>query len=173
MSHTSAREYAEFRGGRTGKRFVGVLVNQSTGLFKLSGEAMRMYCRIKSIDYNTYHDKNGKYIDRTDPDMIDIVQEIGSERASSGRSEIEIELIPWCFRKHFSIKTREEVYEYIELDVLQYKMDRISLMMQPQATEHGREPRYVQKLKAAVLDLINDKEYDNFFEPSVSNVHMA
>lgn len=172
MSHTSAREYAEFRGGRTGKRFIGVLLNKSDSFFKLSEEAMRMYCRIKSIDYNTYHNKNGIYIDRTDPDMIDIVQEIGLERASPARREIEIELIPWSFRNHFDIK-QQEGFEFIELNVQQYKMDRISLMMQPQATEHGREPRYVQKLKAAVLDIINDKEYDNYHEPTVSNIRTA
>ena len=102
----------------------------------LSDEAMKMYCRIKSVDFGTCPDKTGKHIERTDPVMIDIVREIGTKRASRGSNKVQVELIPWSVRKYCTIEEYDG-FESIEINVLQYKMDRIGLMMRPQPTELG------------------------------------
>lgn len=166
------QEYAEFTGGRTGRPFFGVLVSKYAGGFSYSEEAVRRYCELKSIDFDTYTDPKGYDIPRTDPVMIDVVQELGSKRASSGASNIVIEIVPWKYRKHYEIR-ESSGHEVIELDVSGLKLARLKHLMRPPPAELGQDPRYVRNLKAAAMKIIDDDEYDRYDSELLSDIGTA
>jgi len=83
-----------------------VLVNDCYGGYGISLEAEQLYFTKKGISFELLEEKygRGKYLidgeevyaelDRDDPILIEVVEEIGSERASGIHAELSISEIP-------------------------------------------------------------------------------
>ncbi len=83
-----------------------VLVNDCYGGYGISLEAEQLYFTKKGISFELIEERygRGKYlidgevayaeIDRDDPILIEVVEEIGSERASGEHAELSISEIP-------------------------------------------------------------------------------
>jgi hypothetical protein len=69
---------------------VKVLINKCYGGFGISDEALELYKqKVPSYDYD-----NGYHITRTDPVLIEIFEEKGSEFVSGPFSDLQLQTIP-------------------------------------------------------------------------------
>ena len=82
-----------------------VLINTCYGGYGVSNEAIKLYLKLKGIDYtietNEYNDERIKVqddivwsLDRDDPTLIEIFEEIGSKRTSGDHSKLTLVEIP-------------------------------------------------------------------------------
>ena len=72
-----------------------IVINNCYGGFGLSGNAIKRYCELKGIDYDKeWNVYSSEYkIKRTDPILIQVVEELGEE-ANDFCSDLKIEEIP-------------------------------------------------------------------------------
>jgi hypothetical protein len=118
-------EYARFDDDETpgGPGYIGVMINSGPNVsdeFEFSIEALDKYAsRTPGFSTREYlYGGTGPDIERTDPTMINIVQELGSRRASNDGCWIVIKLVPWDLRNHFSIEYDFDDYsEFIDFQV--------------------------------------------------------
>lgn len=72
-----------------------IIINDCYGGFGLSEKAARRYCELKGVDYENRWNKDSSVygIKRTDPILIQVVEELGEE-ANDFCSALKIEEIP-------------------------------------------------------------------------------
>jgi hypothetical protein len=111
-----------------------VLVNDCYGGYGISLEAELLYLTKKGISFELLEERygNGKYlidgeetyceIRRDDPILIEVVEEIGSEKASGMHAELSISEIPdGC---HYSIHEYDGT-EYIDSTWIEISLDEL------------------------------------------------
>ena len=81
------------------QKYFEVAVNQSYGVFCLSKQAVRLYEKKTGKKLNSRLSRER----RSDPYLIDVIKELGSERASGKGSDIIIEKVPSEFRYTYKI----------------------------------------------------------------------
>lgn len=152
-----SEEYAEFEGRKTNKKYVGVMINANGGPLRFNSEALELYHKKGGHVRKDKVKHGGKNIPRTDPVMIDVVQELHDE-------DIGISLVPYMLRTHFSIIYEEEDHEAVFLDVKGFRMELVEKMMQS-VNEGGYECESVHDLKQAVLKaLTSEFGYGEFWD---------
>jgi len=156
-----SKEYAVFTGKKSGRRYVGVMINLSFGGFRFSEKAMKMYCKIKKISY-----REREEIERTDPVMISVVQELGTTCASGGSAELKVMLVPWELRKHYEIPEYDGS-EGLDLDLKGYKLEAIKNMITDE------EPENMEKFKADVLEIIEDTYWEDWEAKGLDEMDLA
>jgi len=84
-----------------------IVYNACYGGFGLSDEAMMRYCEIKGIPEQTIYDGD---IERTDPVLVQVVEELG-EKANGDYAELRIaELFPGTLYRIDEYDGLEQVY---------------------------------------------------------------
>lgn len=82
-----------------------VVINRCYGGFGLSKKAIDMYCKRKGTDPGTWNETWGYYSTfqdpaRDDPDLVDIVETLGYEKASACLASLKIVEVPDRVRWH-------------------------------------------------------------------------
>ena len=84
------------------------VLNRSYGIFGLSNEA----CKILNCDKDTYYDFNL----RTAPELIKVVEDLGTEKASATWSNLEIVEIPDGFTDYVIEEHDGKEFVYYVID---------------------------------------------------------
>lgn len=96
-----------------------IIINNCYGGFGISEKAARRYCELKGIDYNKEWNINSEYeLKRTDPILIQVVEELGKE-ASAWGARLIIEEIP--NGRYYRISEYDGWEDVILKDEEQYK----------------------------------------------------
>ena len=87
-----------------------IVINRCFGGFALSGKAMKLYMSRKGLTEEVSNYK----LERNDPVLVSVVEELGSLRASAAFSELKVVEIPdgieWYIHDYDGVETIHEAH---------------------------------------------------------------
>lgn len=99
---------------------IQIMYNTRYGGFGFSEMAEKLYCKAKGMEWTGKKIWN---IERTDPDMIRIVKDLGGQ-ANTPFSDVSIKTIKRKYEKHYYIAEYDGL-ESVHIDYKQYRLDQL------------------------------------------------
>ena len=135
---------------------IGVLINNCYGGFKISEKALDLYNKKKSELDSNHKPITENCIDRDDPILVEIYNELQKDFNGANYSNIIVENIPKKYKKCYNIHNYDG-QETILINLEKYKLDTIKMITSRIDLNSDEK---INEINKVLLETLNNNFWD-------------